>query len=118
MNYIALTGRDMPAMARAAEVLLELVTEQQLPVAVALYVNNVQMALALKLRAAPLGIGQLWRIGQDDTRPHLDHLVDVHVHEVGCDGEICQGLRQFRRLLLAHSASLPHQQKTLEKNHE
>lgn len=118
MNYIALTGRDMPAMARAAEVLLDMVTEQQLAVAVALYVSDVQMALTLKLRAAPYGIGQLWRIGQDDTRPHLDHLVDLHVREVGCDGEICQGLRQFRRLLLAHSASFHRHQSTLENQHE
>lgn len=116
MNYIGLTGRDMPAMARAAEVLLDLVTEQQLPVAIALYVNDARMALTLKLQAAPHGIGQIWRIGDDATRPHLNHLVDVHVHQVGCDGELCAGLRHFRRLLLAHQARTSQHQLTQENS--
>lgn len=109
MNYIALTGSDMHAMAQAAEILLELVTVQQLQVAIALYVNNLSTATVVKERAGPHGIGQLWRIGDDTAHPRLDGLVDVLVRGIDLEGELSLGLQQFRQRLLAHQTFTHHQ---------
>ena len=101
MNYIALTGRDRQAMARAAEYLLTLVTEQQLAVAIMLHVNDVRAVTTLKVRASPYGVGELWRIGVDPERRLLHHLVDRHVLAIPADREafelqLRQGLHELR----------------------
>lgn len=118
MNFIALTGSDMPAMARAAEILLELVTEHRLQVAIALHVNDLAMVRAVKERAGPLCIGELWRIGEDDSHPRLNSLVDAHITHVQLHvdptGFLYQRLLAFRQRLLAHQTFTHHQQRNLE----
>jgi hypothetical protein len=77
MNYIALTGSDMPAMAQAAETLLELVTRECVPAAILLYVNDAATAATLKQAMRPGEVAELWRIGADTEHPQLDPLIDA-----------------------------------------
>lgn len=111
MNYIALTGRDMPGMATAAEILLDLVSAQLLPVAITLYVNDLATAIAVRERARPFGIGQLWRIGEDPTRPRLTPLVSFTVPGAALGNRptlaacLARGLDHFRRQLPAPQSS-------------
>lgn len=99
MNYIALTGCDMHLMAQAAEILLERVSADDIPVAILLHVNELDQARAIRSGLRAGEVGALWRIGGFD--PHhlaLDHLVDVHLAQASCHC-VSAALRGFTRQL-------------------
>jgi hypothetical protein len=61
MNYIALTGSDMHALATAAEILLEQLVAAGIAAAVLLYVNDVEQAVAIRATLRAGNVGELWR---------------------------------------------------------
>lgn len=81
MNVIGLTGRNMPAMAEVAELLLAGVTHRGLSVALMLYIENEHQLAVIRLNHD--GVTELWRIGLDPTRPALDRHADVFIDDSG-----------------------------------
>lgn len=95
MNVIGLTGRNMQSMADVAEQLLAGVTASGHQVAICLYIEDVVQAVALRRNA--IGFTEIWRIGQDWTRPDLDRaqLVDCTL----CDTDPAQLREQVSQRL-------------------
>jgi hypothetical protein len=111
VNYIALTGSDMHAMAAAAEILLEQLVAAGIACAVLLYVNDLEQAAAIRATLRAGDVGELWRIGADSLRPELDGCVDAHLARAD-EQCISAALRGFARQLQpppeARPCSLPH----------
>lgn len=74
LRAIALTGRDSTAMAIVAQQLTLRSTERRLGLSLYLDVREVAEANAVYTAG-----GELWRIGQDLTRPELDLLIDRQI---------------------------------------
>lgn len=74
LRAIALTGRDSNAMVIAAQQLMLRSTERRLGLSLYLDVREVAEANAVYTAG-----GELWRIGQDQTRPELDLLIDRQI---------------------------------------
>jgi hypothetical protein len=115
MNYIALTGSDMHALAAAAEILLEQLVAAGIAAAVLLYVNDVEQAVAIRATLRAGNVGELWRVGFDSHHPALDQLVDAHLARA--DGHcVSAALRGFARQLQtpqALASSHPHLENSL-----
>jgi len=74
MSCIALTGRDRPAMNAVAELLTARISVKGLAVTLFLDVRDAGEAQAIQRKGS-----ELWRVGQDLTRPDLDQLVARHI---------------------------------------
>jgi hypothetical protein len=74
MKIIALTSADEAAMAAVAEQLLNASRTRALNLSVLIGIDNAHQAQAVYAEN-----GELWRIGDDDTRPELDVLVDREI---------------------------------------
>lgn len=70
-QHIALTSANEQTMATVAEYLIARATRECVPIVVHIGVNNAFDAQAIYVTA-----GELWRIGEDDSRPELDVLID------------------------------------------
>jgi hypothetical protein len=81
VNVIGLTGRNMPAMAEVAELLLAGITHRGLRAALMLYVENEHQLAVIRLNQ--YGLTELWRIGPDPTRPALDRHADAFIDDSG-----------------------------------
>jgi hypothetical protein len=111
MNYIALTGSDMHAMATASEILLELVTARGIPAAILLHVNDVRTANCIYFALQPGEVGELWRIGPDHAHPLLTPLIDAFLAQA--DGRCVRAaLAGFVRKLQPPPALTPSHQRT------
>lgn len=77
MNIIALTGSNGHAMADAADLLLLAASTGGHRLSVCLYVDQVAQAMALRVNN--LGRTEIWRIGADPDRAHMDSQVDVEI---------------------------------------
>jgi hypothetical protein len=98
MNLIGLTGSNIPAMADVAERLLEAVSAGGHAVAIALYIEDVHQVRAL--RANNRGLIEIWRIGEDSTRPLLEHTVDAFIDDsAGAAAMAAEADRQLARFI-------------------
>lgn len=77
MKTIALTSANETAMASAAEQLLAASRDRGLNLSVLIGVANAHQAQAVYLDH----LGELWRIGEDETHPELDALVDRQIDD-------------------------------------
>jgi hypothetical protein len=76
INYIALTSANEPAMSAVAEQLIRASARAPFPLALMVGVRDAQAAQAIYADG-----GELWRIGDDDSRPELDALVDRTIND-------------------------------------
>jgi hypothetical protein len=115
VNYIALTGCDMPAMAATAEILLEQRVDDGVAAAVLLYVNDLEQARAIRSTLRAGDVGELWRIGFDPHHPALDHLVDAHLAQADshCVTSALRGFARQLQPLQTCASSLPHLESSL-----
>jgi hypothetical protein len=94
MKIIALTSADEAAMAAVAEQLLTASRVRALNLSVLIGIDNAHQAQAVYAEC-----GELWRIGDDDSRPELDALVDReivnHPHPTHLEILIEQALQRF-----------------------
>lgn len=93
MQVIALTSANEDAMAAVASQIAASASAGQLRLSVLVGVRNAHEA-----QAVFQGGGELWRIGQDDSTPELDPLVDRAIDDSAparMATEVAQGLRRF-----------------------
>lgn len=74
MKIIALTSANEEAMAAVASQLLSTSARRRLPLSVMVGVKDAHQA-----QAVFAGRGELWRIGEDETHPELDTLIDCQI---------------------------------------
>jgi hypothetical protein len=103
MNVIGLTGCNVHAMADAAELLLGTAVARAINVSVMLYVDEADQARAL--RANNSGATEIWRVGADPARSHLDPLVDAFIDDgAALSHDVAGQLARFAALI---GAALP-----------
>jgi hypothetical protein len=93
MRVIALTSANEPAMQAVATQLLQASTDGGLQLSVIVGVNDAHEAQAIYC-----GGGELWRIGDDDTKPELDALIDRAIDDSSparAAAETATALRRF-----------------------
>lgn len=78
MKIIALTSANEAAMAAVAEHVLAAAQAQGLQLTVSVGIQDAHAAQAVYREG-----GELWRIGEDDSRPELDALVDRVISDAG-----------------------------------
>jgi hypothetical protein len=76
MKIIALTSANEATMAAVAEQLLTASSEGALKLSVLLGIQNAHEAQAVYADS-----GELWRIGEDNTHPELDTLLDCQIND-------------------------------------
>lgn len=76
MQVIALTSANEAAMSAVAEQLLAAASAQQLQLSVMVGIED-----AFGAEAVFTGLGELWRIGVDESKPELDDLVDRWIND-------------------------------------
>jgi hypothetical protein len=93
MNMIALTSANEAAMTAVATQLIRASGAAPFPLALMVGIKDAQEAQAIYS-----GGGELWRVGEDDTRPELDALVDRAIDDSSPDRmarEVDQALQRF-----------------------
>jgi hypothetical protein len=93
MKTIALTSANEPAMEAVAHQLLAASMAQDKPLHVILGVDT-----AFQAQVVYSGGGEIWRIGQDDSRPELDALIDRAIDDSAparMAHEVDQALHRF-----------------------
>jgi hypothetical protein len=93
MKVIALTSANEAAMQSVATQLLQAATAGQLRLSVMVGIKTADEAQAIFH-----GQGELWRVGEDDSKPELDALVDRAIDDSAparMAAETAQALRRF-----------------------
>ena len=93
MKVIALTSANEHAMQSVATQLLQAATAGQLQLSVMVGVKDAGEAQAIFA-----GKGELWRIGDDETKPELDALIDRAIDDstpARLASDTAQALRRF-----------------------
>lgn len=93
MRTIALTGANEPAMQSVAEQLLESAAAGGFQLSVLIGIKDANEATAVCHSH-----GELWRVGDDDSKPELDALVDRAIDDSAPGRtaiEAAQALRRF-----------------------
>lgn len=76
MKIIALTSANEAAMAQVAEQLLAASKKHDAALSVLVGIKDAHEAQAVYSQA-----GELWRIGEDDSHPELDTLIDCQIDD-------------------------------------
>jgi hypothetical protein len=101
MRVIALTSANEPAMQAVATQLLQASTDGGLQLSVIVGVKDAHEAQAIYGDG-----GELWRIGDDETKPELDTLIDRAIDDSSparVATETAQALRRFMtKMHIAH----------------
>lgn len=111
MKMLALTGANHTAQAKACELVLDLAKRAGVEIFVALDCDCPEQLQAIGQHGH---LVEVWRIGEDTTKPALDHLVDAQLTDQLADlpAAVARQLQtfSFKAATLARPALTPQEQ--------
>lgn len=103
---LALTGANPISQAKACELVLDQAKRAGMKIFVAMYCDCPEQIQAIGQHGH---LVEVWRIGQDSSKPDIDHLVNVHITDSPADmpSAIARQLQTFSFKAATHAPHIP-----------